>query len=478
MSSVTFTPDRRHILTLALAECAVLCLNTAAIESGCDQTDYLCKCDPDTKAAISKIASPCVIEACPDISDLFKTIDATDAICKCADENKPEPGETTTPPPGGDTSTTTISDITTASTDLSLTTTTETTTSCEIPTPTPVCVEEIAAVPTCAVTCIDQASTTFGCEVGDYNCLCGFIDDLVGAAGTCVFGKCSDPIAVLNAANAACACLAAAPPPLSNSYECPAETTTLPPVETTKPPPEGGPGETTKEPGTTVYETVIVTDTVTTCPVTTTKCADNTCSIVTTYTVSTVSLTSTKTITSCDGGCPTKEPEPGYPVGKPTTIYETIITTDVVTDCPVTETHVENGETSYDIKTTQSTVKVTKTSTVTSCEGGCETPAPGHEDEEKKPEGEKPEVTAPQKPQEQTPEPSAPQKQEEESPEASAPGAEEPEKPEETPAAPAQPTNPDVPSVTQESEPPKFAGGATSISVSLLAVFVAIVAVL
>ena len=439
---------------------------------------------------------------------MLKTIDATDAICKCAEENKPEPGETTTPPPGGDTSTTTTLDITTTPTDLSSTTTAETTTSCEIPTPTPVCVEEIAAVPTCAITCIDQASTTFGCEIGDYNCLCGFIDDLVGAAGTCVFGKCSDPIAVLNAANAACTCLAAAPPQTTYSYECPAETTTPSPGETTKPPPEdgpgetttpppgGGPGETTKPPGTTVYETVIVTDTVTTCPITTTKCADSICSIVTTYTVSTVSLTSTKTITSCDGGCPTKGPEPGYPVGKPTTIYETTITTDVITDCPVTETHVENGETSYHIKTTQSTVKVTKTSTVTSCEGGCETPAPGHEDEKEpdeeypgtpapghedgeKPEGEKPEAPAPGVEEPEKPEFPAPEKPEEESPEAPAPGAEELEKPEEeTSEAPAQPTNPDVPSVPQESEPPKFTGGATSISISLAAVFVAVVAVL
>lgn len=360
------------------------------------------------------------------------------------------------------------------------------------------------------MTCIDNASTSFGCEVGDYNCLCGFIDDLVGAAGTCVFGACSDPIAVLNAANAACTCLADAPPQPTNSYQCPGETTT--------PPPGGGSGETTKPPpgGTTIITTVIVTDTVTTCPVTTTKCADNTCSIITTHTVSTISLTSTKTITSCDGGCPTKKPNPGHGDGKPghgeekpgnenpPTIYTTIITTDVVTDCPITETHVDNGETSYDIRTTQSTVKVTKTSTVTSCEAGCETAAPGHEDEEKPGKGEeepeKPEHPAPggKKPTEgekpapggETPEKlekpaegekPAPdgEKPEEEKPEALAPGAEQPEKlDEETPKAPAQPTNPDVPSVPQESEPAKFTGGATSISVSFAAIFMAVVAVL
>lgn len=85
------------------------------------------------------------------------------------------------------------------------------------------------------VPCIEKASESFGCEVGDYNCLCGFIDDLVGAAGTCVFGACSDPIAVLNAANAACACLAAVP-----------ET----PPPTTTPEPETPPPTTTQEPET------------------------------------------------------------------------------------------------------------------------------------------------------------------------------------------------------------------------------------
>lgn len=215
MSFPVSAADCTDILTLNLAECAKTCLNTAAEKSGCDQTDYLCKCDPDTKAAISKVATPCVIDACPDINDLFKTIDATDAICRCADEHKPD---------GGSTSTTTTTSTTTSET--SSTTTSETTTSCEIPTPTPVCVEEIAAVPTCALGCINDASTTFGCAEGDYNCLCGFIDDLVEVAGTCVFGACSDPLSVLNAANAACACLAAAPPQTTYSYACPDDSTT------------------------------------------------------------------------------------------------------------------------------------------------------------------------------------------------------------------------------------------------------------
>ncbi|KAK4195591.1 hypothetical protein QBC40DRAFT_315670 [Triangularia verruculosa] len=98
-------------------------------------------------------------------------------------------------------------------------------------TPSPSCGEfpcgpELAAIPSCAVPCIESAGLGLGCATTDYGCHCDNLDALQGAAVNCVIDGCGgfdNAIPVVYSAVAMCQCVASNTP---LPTPCPATTST------------------------------------------------------------------------------------------------------------------------------------------------------------------------------------------------------------------------------------------------------------
>lgn len=88
------------------------------------------------------------------------------------------------------------------------------------------CGSELAAIPSCAIPCIESAGLGLGCATADYGCQCDNLDALQGAAVNCVIDGCGgfdNAIPVVYSAVAMCQCVG------SNSplpTPCPSTTTT------------------------------------------------------------------------------------------------------------------------------------------------------------------------------------------------------------------------------------------------------------
>ncbi len=104
--------------------------------------------------------------------------------------------------------------------------------------------------------------------------------------------------------------------------------------------------------------TMVTYTTTTTCPVTSTYSQNST-----TY-YSTMLSTSTLTVTSCKGGCPTPSV---YTTPKSPPMPTTMTTYTTLTTCPVTSTYSSDSTTYY------STTQSTSTVTITTCKYGCPT---------------------------------------------------------------------------------------------------------
>ncbi|KAK0716578.1 hypothetical protein B0T21DRAFT_386830 [Apiosordaria backusii] len=89
------------------------------------------------------------------------------------------------------------------------------------------CGSELAAIPTCAIPCIESAGLGLGCATTDYGCQCNNLDALQGAAVNCVIDGCGgfdNAIPVVYSAVAMCQCVT------SNSplpTPCPSSTSTI-----------------------------------------------------------------------------------------------------------------------------------------------------------------------------------------------------------------------------------------------------------
>ncbi|KAL3424565.1 hypothetical protein PVAG01_03847 [Phlyctema vagabunda] len=63
-----------------LPSCSLVCLSDAAAASNCAITDYACQCG-DAKDAITAAATPCIVGACTDTSDILNVQKVTAEIC-------------------------------------------------------------------------------------------------------------------------------------------------------------------------------------------------------------------------------------------------------------------------------------------------------------------------------------------------------------------------------------------------------------
>ncbi|KAJ4298810.1 hypothetical protein N0V88_003848 [Collariella sp. IMI 366227] len=154
--------------------------------------DWNCVC-PRHNSVYSK-ARPCAV-ACG-VPDLLK--EWTDAMangCTCIKAACPVSSSSTPVPP---TSTTTPAPSSTI------------TEGPECPHP---CSDAIAAVPTCATSCIKSAAAAVGCGGDDYDCRCASAAAIQDKAISCVLGACqlADALKAADQAKVVCACNSASP---------------------------------------------------------------------------------------------------------------------------------------------------------------------------------------------------------------------------------------------------------------------------
>ncbi|TVY83538.1 GPI-anchored CFEM domain protein [Lachnellula suecica] len=227
----------------AVPSCAATCINSAASAVGCTAGDLGCQCSSSQSSAINSLAINCVVAGCGIPTALAASASAN-AVCKCAATavaatTTASAAITSAASPSASTS---IAPLTTTAAPLPTTTSVKSipypsagsygsyasagsygsyasgtvepgATSCvevKAATSSPDCSQQVAKIPSCALTCFSNAIAAIGCAHTDYACQCSSANmaSLTSEVTPCVLSSCSsaDALEVQAAAAGVCTC--------------------------------------------------------------------------------------------------------------------------------------------------------------------------------------------------------------------------------------------------------------------------------